>query len=313
MPGVSMAGFRSRGVAAIDMQVIPYPAVTLFIDFGAALLVDDGRGERRHGGGVVLGMEPGRIRGCGRDIEVLQVRLSPATARAVLGGLGGGGAEARRADWAGGVARAGRLDWAGGVAGAGRADWAGVAGAGRADRAEGGARAGAAAGVEGSVGVVALEEFWGRDAGRVRERLRAAGSWEERFAVMEAVLAGRYEAARSLDPEVSYVWERMVASGGQVRVDGLADAVGWSRKRLWSRFRAQVGLTPKRAATLIRFDNVAHRLAAGEAPARVAADHGFTDQSHLCRDVMAFTGLTPTALATAPWLAVDDVAWPAAG
>ncbi|MFB9412151.1 helix-turn-helix domain-containing protein [Dactylosporangium matsuzakiense] len=291
-----MAGFRSRGVAAIDMQVIPYPAVTLFIDFGAALLVDDGRGERRHGGGVVLGMEPGRIRGCGRDIEVLQVRLSPATARAVLGGLGDGGAEARRADWAEGVARARR-----------------------ADRAEGGARAGAAAGVgagagvEGGVGVVALEEFWGRDAGRVRERLRAAGSWEERFAVMEAVLAGRYEAARSLDPEVSYVWERMVASGGRVRVDGLADAVGWSRKRLWSRFRAQVGLTPKRAATLIRFDSVAHRLAAGEAPARVAADHGFTDQSHLCRDVMAFTGLTPTALATAPWLAVDDVAWPAAG
>lgn len=85
----------------------------------------------------------------------------------------------------------------------------------------------------------------------------------------------------------------------------------WSRKRLWSRFRAQIGLTPKRAATLVRFDHVAHRLAAGHSVALVAAESGFADQSHLCRDVLAFTGLTPTAVATAPWLAVDHVAWPA--
>jgi hypothetical protein len=27
---------------------------------------------------------------------------------------------------------------------------------------------------------------------------------------------------------------------------------------------------------------------------------------------MAFAGMTPTAVAAAPWLAVDDVAWPSA-
>lgn len=35
------------------------------------------------------------------------------------------------------------------------------------------------------------------------------------------------------------------------------------------------------------------------------------DQSHLHREVRTFTGLTPTAVAAAPWLAIDDVAWPA--
>jgi AraC-like DNA-binding protein len=94
------------------------------------------------------------------------------------------------------------------------------------------------------------------------------------------------------------------------RVERLAGELGWSRNRLWSRFRTQVGLTPKRAAQLVRFDHAAHRRAAGHSPAVVAADAGYADQSHLNRDAMAFAGLTTSAVATAPWLAVDEVAWP---
>ncbi|MEU6795899.1 helix-turn-helix domain-containing protein [Nonomuraea wenchangensis] len=77
---------------------------------------------------------------------------------------------------------------------------------------------------------------------------------------------------------------------------------GRGRKRLWSRFRAQLGLPPKRAAKLVRFDRAAHRLVAGEG--------GYADQSHLHREVMAFTGATPSALAAEPFLAVDPLAWP---
>jgi AraC-like DNA-binding protein len=157
--------------------------------------------------------------------------------------------------------------------------------------------------------IVALEDLWGRDATRIQERLRAASSWDERFAIAEAALARRLEAGRAVDPEVGFVWGQMEASQGQVRVDELAAEVGWSRQRLWSRFGSQIGLTPKRAAQLVRFDHAAHRLAAGERGARVAAEGGYADQSHLHRDVVAFAGVTPTGVAVAPWLAVDDVAW----
>jgi AraC-like DNA-binding protein len=78
---------------------------------------------------------------------------------------------------------------------------------------------------------------------------------------------------------------------------------------LWSRFESQIGLAPKRAAQLIRFDDAAHRLAAGHGAASVAVESGYFDQSHLHRDVVAFAGVTPSALAIAPWLAVDDIAW----
>jgi hypothetical protein len=38
---------------------------------------------------------------------------------------------------------------------------------------------------------------------------------------------------------------------------------------------------------------------------------GYADQSHLHRDVVAFTGMTPATVAGEPWLAVDDIAWTA--
>ncbi|MFF7453308.1 helix-turn-helix domain-containing protein [Kitasatospora sp. NPDC008115] len=158
--------------------------------------------------------------------------------------------------------------------------------------------------------VVSLADIWGRDAGRVEDRLRAATSWDERFTIAADALGRRLDARPPLDPEVAAAWRRLRASRGQVRVDGLANEVGWSRKRLWSRFRSQVGLTPKRAAQLVRFDHAARLLVAGDAAARVAAASGYVDQSHLHREVKAFTGATPTAIAAAPWLAIDDVAWP---
>ena len=159
--------------------------------------------------------------------------------------------------------------------------------------------------------VVALEDVWVRDARQVEERLRAATSWDERFTIAADALGRRLGSRPWVDPEVAHIWRRTITSRGRVRVHGLADEVGWSRKRLWSRFRSQIGLTPKRAAQLVRFDHAAHLLAAGHAAASVAAQSGYADQSHLNREVKAIAGVTPTAMASAPWLAIDDVAWPA--
>ena len=245
-----MAGFRTRTAGLVDLQFVPHPALTVVIDFGDGLLVDKAGG-RELRESLAVGLAPGCVRGRSRDIECLQVRMSPVVAHTAFG-----------------------------------------------------------ASPEISGTVVALDDLWGRDASQLRERLRVAGSWDERFAVAEAALARRQEAGRAVDPEVAFAWGQMVRSRGRVRVEELAAESGWSRKRLWSRFRSQIGLTPKRAARLVRFDHAVHRLAAGHSPALVAADSGYADQSHLHHDVVAFAGMTPTTVAAAPWLAVDDVAWP---
>lgn len=159
--------------------------------------------------------------------------------------------------------------------------------------------------------VVALDDLWGRDAARIRQRLADATSWRERFALAEALLARRSAAGPAVDPRVAWAWDRIARSHGRVRVEDLAAEIGWSRKRLWERFRAQIGLAPKRAAKLVRFDHAVHRLAVGDDAAGVAAEGGYVDQSHLHRDVRAFTGVTPAAVAGTEWLAVDGIAWAA--
>ncbi|MFF0154903.1 helix-turn-helix domain-containing protein [Micromonospora sp. NPDC005203] len=168
---------------------------------------------------------------------------------------------------------------------------------------------GTSAGICGAV--VSLDDVWGRAAERVEARLRATASWDERFAIAAELLGRRLDTRRPTDPEVVHAWRRTRTSRGRIRVDSLAAELGWSRKRLLSRFRSQLGITPKRAARLVRFDHAAHLLAAGHSAATVATDSGYVDQSHLHRDVREFAAQTPTALAAAPWLAIDDVAWPA--
>jgi AraC-like DNA-binding protein len=158
-------------------------------------------------------------------------------------------------------------------------------------------------------GVVRLDDLWGAGAERLREQLQDA-PWPERFALLDQALARRHDAGPKLDPETAQAWAAIAHSQGRVRVEDLAGETGWSRKRLWSRFRAQIGLPPKRAARLARFDHAVHRLAAGLDAARVAAEVGYTDQSHLHRDVQRFAGTTPGRIVESAWLAVDEVAWP---
>lgn len=158
--------------------------------------------------------------------------------------------------------------------------------------------------------LVSLDEVWGREAARVREQLGGLTSWEARFAFTEALLARRVEARSPVDPAVAWAWSRIVGSRGLVRVEHLAAELGWSRKRLWSRFHSALGVAPKSAAKLVRFDRAVHRLIAGESASHVAADGGYFDQSHLHRDVMTYTGRTPAAVLGEPFLRVDDRAWP---
>jgi len=138
-----------------------------------------------------------------------------------------------------------------------------------------------------------LVEVLGADGRRLAEQLRETSSWRQRLALVDRFLL---ERGPRPSPEVGWAWRRLVATGGAVPIGQLACEVGWSHKHLLTRFRRQVGLRPKTAARLIRFDGV-WRYLDGRRPldwGRVAAEVGYADQAHLAREFRQFTGTTPT-------------------
>jgi methylphosphotriester-DNA--protein-cysteine methyltransferase len=80
---------------------------------------------------------------------------------------------------------------------------------------------------------------------------------------------------------------------------------GQAVRRRGARFKQQVGLGPKTAARLIRFDEVLRRLDERRPLdwGLVAVEAGYADQAHLIRDFRQFTGTTPTEFLprTLPW------------
>ena len=139
--------------------------------------------------------------------------------------------------------------------------------------------------------VVDLAEF---GLGSLPDRLGEAPTWERRFAILDEVLAARAAEPVAPAPEVGRAWRRMRGADGRVRVADLAGEVGWSRRHLGERFRAEVGLTPKQAARVLRFERVARLLRGGYRDlATLAAECGFYDQAHLGNEWRALAGCTP--------------------
>src|SRR3954451_10265656 len=84
--GLTMAGFHVRALDALRM--VPPPAVTLLLEFGAGSPVLDCAAGRQQRGSIVAGPgfgSGGEARAWGENVECVQVRLSPVIARAVLG------------------------------------------------------------------------------------------------------------------------------------------------------------------------------------------------------------------------------------
>ena len=94
---------------------------------------------------------------------------------------------------------------------------------------------------------------------------------------------------------------RLVRDYGRLPIGDLTTELGWSRRRIASEFREQVGLPPKSAARLLRFERAKALLDRADLSlAEVALESGFYDQSHLSNEFRRITGATPAAYAAEP-------------
>jgi len=143
--------------------------------------------------------------------------------------------------------------------------------------------------------VVNFSDIWGRAAACVTERLMAVPTWQQRFNILDDVFT------RSLRPvttrrELAWAWSTIAQTRGCLTIEQLARDLGWSRRHLSEAFRGELGVAPKTASRIFRFEH-ACRLIMDQRPslAHVAAECGFHDQAHMTREWNALAGCTPRA------------------
>jgi AraC-like DNA-binding protein len=133
--------------------------------------------------------------------------------------------------------------------------------------------------------------------GDLSGRLREASSWSERFDLVESFLVNRLADTEPAPPAIEWSWARLRRSHGRASITGLAEELGWTHRRLITRFREQIGLPPKALARVIRFTRAVELLRSPRAGlAAVAYDCGYFDQAHMNRDFRELAGTTPATL-----------------
>lgn len=162
---------------------------------------------------------------------------------------------------------------------------------------------------------VGLDDIWGPSATKLRTRLCAAPSLQQRIALLEQALIARL-------PDRPH--RRLAVSAGLVELDQpgvevghVARVLGLSRRRFIEVFTEDVGMTPKRYSMVRRFQRALTLAIRSQSVtwSQIALECGYFDQSHLCRDWAEFTGMSPGEFRTLRAIRVKEnhVALPAAG
>jgi AraC-like DNA-binding protein len=146
---------------------------------------------------------------------------------------------------------------------------------------------------------IGWEEVSGAAAAKLGETIAAAASPEQAAAILERAVWKLLADADAPDPVVRAAVERL-QPWGTTDIGALTSALYISERQLRRRSLAAIGLAPKVVQRMLRFQGFVALAQAREPEstdlAALAADTGFADQSHLTRESLRLSGLTPRAL-----------------
>ncbi|MBW4422423.1 MAG: helix-turn-helix domain-containing protein [Myxacorys californica WJT36-NPBG1] len=153
-------------------------------------------------------------------------------------------------------------------------------------------------------GVVALEDIWRSQVNLLVEQLSQMSSWQKRFALVDQFFSERFaESNQTIRSEIQWAWNQLEQYGGCIPIQQLAKMLGWSDRYFAARFREQIGITPKAAARRIRFTRAHRQLTLSDnSLSTIAANCGYSDQSHFTREFHFFSGCSPTIYKKAHFL-----------
>ncbi|MFL5494640.1 MAG: DUF6597 domain-containing transcriptional factor [Gemmatimonadales bacterium] len=139
-----------------------------------------------------------------------------------------------------------------------------------------------------------LEAVW-PDGGEVADHVGSALGSDRAISRLAETLTSRLSRIAAVPPDLLMAVERIMAREGRIDVSRLAASLGITRQHLARRFAAHVGVPPKTFCRVVRLWKVLRSTTGSRVNwAGLAADLGYSDQSHLVTEFRSLTGLTPT-------------------
>ncbi|MFD2519554.1 helix-turn-helix domain-containing protein [Emticicia soli] len=142
---------------------------------------------------------------------------------------------------------------------------------------------------------VSLENFVSQPVlNQIEEQLSVAQSHQQRITIIEQFLVARIQPIHA-DKLVQSAIQHIQLAKGNIRISELAKQLYTSKSPLEKRFRKIVGASPKKFASLVRFNALLKDYTLDKTLTELGYEAGYFDQAHFIHDFKVFTGETPEA------------------
>jgi AraC-like DNA-binding protein len=140
---------------------------------------------------------------------------------------------------------------------------------------------------------ISLDNIFDKDQVKeVQEKLSISTNDKQRIKIVEQFLASQLKDIQA-DKLIVEAVRLIYQSRGTIRIKELNEKLFISQSPFEKRFRKVVGTTPKKFASIIRFNAVLGNLDRIKSLTEICYENNFFDQPHFIKDFKQFTGDTP--------------------
>jgi AraC-like DNA-binding protein len=141
--------------------------------------------------------------------------------------------------------------------------------------------------------IISLDDIFEKNKVKeVEEKLAATSTDRQRINIVEQFLLSQLKDIQT-DKLIVEAVKLIYQAKGTIRVKELNEKLFISQSPFEKRFRKIVGTTPKKFASIIRFNTVLDNLNETKTLTEICYENNFFDQAHFIKDFKQFTGDTP--------------------
>jgi AraC-like DNA-binding protein len=126
----------------------------------------------------------------------------------------------------------------------------------------------------------------------VEEKLALATTDKQRLKTVEQFLMAQLKGIQT-DKLIIEAVKLIYQQKGNIRIKDLNEKLFISQSPFEKRFRKLVGTTPKKFASIVRFNTILDNLNNTKSLTEICYENNFFDQAHFIKDFRQFTGDTP--------------------